>query len=549
MDKEGNTSGSCNGTIENGIVKPALRGMDIPKVDFGTYMRDSWLQYGDKTAVVDDMSGESCTFSELDRQCRSVAAGMLSLGFKPGDVAAFISTNTLDLVVALFGAIFAGAKVTFIKTNLTGREVGNLFNKLRPTMVFCDSDNTEKVREQREILTSVKAFVSFDECDDMVSLATLKNHPDQIQRPEPRDPEDVLFIFFTSGTTGHPKPALITHRNYVAIMFGFKSEDSMFHEVSVYLALLPMAHPMGVLVSSTLLIFGAKTITLRTMAIDRLLAAAQKYKNVMLLLYPTYVRYLTEAPVPRTLDLSEVRAILIGGSTTPTKHLKELSLMFPHANVVCGYGLTEVVAAAAYCRRPCKDATCVGPPVPDVEMKVVDVTTNEILGPRECGEICIRGPTVFKAYMDMPEATAKAFDEDGFFCTGDTGYYTEEGHFHVAGRIKDIIKCMDQQVAPAELETLLLSHPDVREVVVAGVPHPKFGEAARAFVVLRDGTSQDEATKKSLEAYIEGLVANYKQLHGGIEFLDKLPVTDTGKALRREVCEAYLKRIAAATAN
>ncbi|KAH6919859.1 hypothetical protein HPB50_029153 [Hyalomma asiaticum] len=161
-------------------------------------------------------------------------------------------------------------------------------------------------------------------------------------------------------------------------------------------------------------------------------------------------------------------------------------------------------------------------------MKVVDVTTNEVLGPLECGEICMRGPTTFKAYLDMPEATAKAFDEEGFFRTGDTGYYTEDGHFHVAGRIKDLIKCMDQQVAPAELETLLLSHPDVKEVVVTGVPHSEHGEAARAFVVLRNG-SQD-------------LVAYHKQLHGGIEFLDKLPATETGKALRRKLREAYIKR-------
>ncbi|KAH6946712.1 hypothetical protein HPB50_014752 [Hyalomma asiaticum] len=138
-------------------------------------------------------------------------------------------------------------------------------------------------------------------------------------------------------------------------------------------------------------------------------------------------------------------------------------------------------------------------------LKVVDVTTNEVLGPLECGEICMRGPTTFKAYLDMPEATAKAFDEEGFFRTGDTGYYTEDGHFHVAGRIKDLIKCMDQQVAPAELETLLLSHPDVKEVVVTGVPHSEHGEAARAFVVLRNGSQGDAVTEESLKAFVKGM--------------------------------------------
>ncbi|KAH6946717.1 hypothetical protein HPB50_014757 [Hyalomma asiaticum] len=123
----------------------------------------------------------------------------------------------------------------------------------------------------------------------------------------------------------------------------------------------------------------------------------------------------------------------------------------------------------------------------------------------------------------------------------DTGYYTEDGHLHVGGRIKDLIKCMDQQVAPAELEAILLSHPHVKEAVVAGVPHPDFGEAARAFIVLRNGQCGDRTARKRLQTFVSGMVAYHKQLHGGVEFLDELPATDTGKPLRRQLCEAYLK--------
>ncbi|XP_075533582.1 luciferin 4-monooxygenase-like [Dermacentor variabilis] len=169
---------------------------------------------------------------------------------------------------------------------------------------------------------------------------------------------------------------------------------------------------------------------------------------------------------------------------------------------VKGYGLTEASAAAAYHRWPCSDPSCAGPPIVSLEVKVVDVITKKALGPNECGEICMRGPTLFKGYLDMPDATAEAFDASGFFLTGDTGYYTEDGHIHVSGRIKDVIKCMDQQVSPAELEALLLSHPDVKEAVVAGVPHPKFGEAARAFIVLRSGRRADHAVKESLQSFL-----------------------------------------------
>ncbi|XP_077519957.1 uncharacterized protein LOC144129752 [Amblyomma americanum] len=541
------SAGSDHIVIEDGVVRYLTSTFEVPNVDFGTFMRNAWRQHEEKTAIVDGTSGESCTFAELDRQGRSVAAGLKSLGFVPGDVATFVSVNSLDQLVALFGAIFAGAKVTFEKTSLTGRELESQLAKMSPSVVFCDSENSEKVSAASKKLTTVKAFVAFGKCNDMLEFSKLKNGPcDQTEQPAPRDPEDVLFVFYTSGTTGQPKGALITHRNFVAQVTGVASEKTTFFERDVYMGLLPFAHPLGLCVTCCQMVNGAMTVALRTMGIASLLAACGKYKNVMLLLYPTYVRYLIEVPRPEKLDLSGVRAILIGGNSIPTKHIERLSEMFPCADVLCGYGLTEVAAAATYCRVLCSDASCSGPPVPDLDMKVVDVITKKKLGPDECGEICIRGPITFKGYLDMPEETEKAFDKDGFFLTGDTGYYTEDGHFHVVGRIKDLIKCMDLQVAPVELETLLLSHPDVREVAVAGVPHAEFGEAARAFAVLRDGRRGDSAMQESLEEFVRGLVAFHKQLHGGIEFLSTLPATETGKPLRRQLSEAYVKRTAAA---
>ncbi|KAH8033501.1 hypothetical protein HPB51_013360 [Rhipicephalus microplus] len=148
-----------------------------------------------------------------------------------------------------------------------------------------------------------------------------------------------------------------------------RSETSMFTVIDAYIGMLPFSHPLGFCVFCTMLAFGAKTVALPTLGIERLLMTAQKHENSMLLLYPTYIRYLIEAPIPEKLDLSGVRAILIGGSTTPMMYLKKLSKIFPRANVVCGYGLTEVSAAAVYCRRPCDDSTCLGPPVPFLEMK------------------------------------------------------------------------------------------------------------------------------------------------------------------------------------
>ncbi|KAL1483737.1 hypothetical protein MTO96_033011 [Rhipicephalus appendiculatus] len=171
--------------------------------------------------------------------------------------------------------------------------------------------------------------------------------------------------------------------------------------------------------------------------------------------------------------------------------------------------------------------------------------TRKILGPLQQGEICVRGPTSFKGYFGRPKETADTYEDD-FVKTGDTGYYTTDGLFYVCGRIKELIKCMDQQVAPAELEELLAADPGVQQVVVAGVPHPKFGEAARAFVVpsqrLRDpAEEQQEATR--LKKLVAASLAYHKHLHGGVEFMEHIPDTASGKNVRKAVTESYKQRM------
>lgn len=181
---------------------------------------------------------------------------------------------------------------------------------------------------------------------------------------------------------------------------------------------------------------------------------------------------------------------------------------------------------------------------------VVDVDTRKKLGPGQCGEICIKGPTCFKGYLDNPEATAEIYDEEGYVKSGDTGYYSARGELYVLDRIKDFVKCMDLQVAPAELEELLQDHADVAQAAVVGVPHSTYGEAPRAFIVLkaeaRPKTPQEEETKQlEFVKYIENLVAVHKRLHGGVEFVDVIPQTPTGKPNRRQLKEDFLRNAAA----
>nr|XP_054919977.1 uncharacterized protein LOC126516446 [Dermacentor andersoni] len=176
--------------------------------------------------------------------------------------------------------------------------------------------------------------------------------------------------------------------------------------------------------------------------------------------------------------------------------------------------------------------------------QVVDFDTRETLGPNQQGEVCVKSPAAFKAYLNQPKLTADAY-EDGFVRTGDRGYYTADGCLFLSGRFKELIKCMDQQVPPAELEELLAADPAVKHVIVVGIPHPQYGEAARAFVVHRCRPAdplEEQREAERLKQLVAGRLAHHKHLHGGLEFLDSIPQNNNGKYLRNSVKMAYIER-------
>ncbi|XP_077495388.1 luciferin 4-monooxygenase-like isoform X2 [Amblyomma americanum] len=536
--------------IEDRVVKSTIQDLDIPRVDFATFLKNAWQKEPDMTAVIDAASGQRYTGADLEDACECISAGLQELGFEPGDMMAFVSANSVDLVQAFAAAIFAGSKIVCVKTGFNEREMTRLLKMTNPSVVYCDMANAEKTKQVCKNVPSVKALVVSGEYDGMVSFAKLKDTPrSQFQPPAAADPEDVLLVFQTSGSTGLPKAGLISHRNFIAelITFGYKNQG--FHKGSVYLAYLPLMHASPLWLLFTMLTHHVESVVVAPTDLCAVLAPIPKYRVTTLILYPTHGQLIAQRGVPPSLDVSSVEAVYIGGSCVAPKVLRGLCQTFRGCIVVFGYGLTEVCCAISHTRGMCHDFKTVGIPMPYVSVKVVDVETSEKLGPGECGEICIKGPTCFKGYLDNPEATAAVFDEEGFVKSGDTGYYSARGELYVLDRIKDLIKCMDQQVAPAELEELLQEHPDVAQAAVAGVPHPEYGEAPLAFVVLdrRPETEDDERVKKvAITGYIKDLVAPHKQLHGGVEFVDHIPQTETGKPHRRELRDSYLQKKEAA---
>ncbi|KAH9363881.1 hypothetical protein HPB48_004104 [Haemaphysalis longicornis] len=534
--------------IEDRVLKSTVKDLPIPDVDFATFLRSRLRQHPDATAVMDAATGQRYTFAELEAICECVAAGFQELGLQRGDTVCFVSPNTVDLIIAFIATAFAGAVIACIKTVFNERETERVLSMTKPTLVYCDLASADVIHKVCNDVPSVKVLVTTGDYDGMVNFTKVKETPQsKYKRPPPASPQDVFTVYMSSGTTGLPKAALITHSNFLSQLVAFGYKNPALIKGDVFLNYLPVMHtaPFAVLFSA--IASHLETIMLAAMDLASVLPLIPKYKVTNLQLYPTHAMVIVQKGLPPTLDISTVKTLFLAGSALPPQIMSGLLNVFPRANIYHAYGLTEVCCAISFTRGMCHDFKTVGTLIPHTSIKVVDVDTRKKLGPGECGEICIKGPSCFKGYLDNPDATAEMYDDEGFVKSGDTGYYTACGELYVLDRIKDMVKCMDLQVAPAELEELLQGHADVAQVAVVGVPHSAYGEAPRAFIVLKANarpktTQEEEAKQQEFVKYIENLVAVHKRLHGGVEFTDVIPQTPTGKPNRRQLRETFLEK-------
>lgn len=535
------TVNSMGAVIEDGVVRSAVQDVYIPDVDVGTFFRGCCRKYKDRIAMVDDTTSETYSYRKLEDVCRRVAAGLRKLGFQTGDLAGIHSGISSDLIVAFYGTVLAGGRVVFAKGNLTQREVQYQFADSGPKLVFCDDANAEKTKAACEAVPSVKTLVTIGQHEGMIHLSELKKSPTDYSAAG-IDPRGVLAIMYSSGTTGLPKGVMVSHRNFITqlIVSGDKGAQLITTNDRM-LGTAPFTHVSGLWLYSCCFTVGGCVIVMTPTDPVSVLRAIERHKATVMLQFPTQAQNLVQCKCIDNLDVSSMTKLLIGGSTTPTivaqSIIEKLKLKaFRHI-----FGMSETCGSITVTPIGIDDYESVGKPVPLTHIKVVDVETREKLGPRENGEICVKGPYCCLGYLNKPEATKNLYDDDGFIQTGDIGYYTEDGKLYVVDRIKELIKCMDQQVAPAELEDLLVQHDAVKEVVVTGVPHHEYGEAARAFVVLFQKEAASDTLQQQLAKLVADQAAFHKHLHGGIEFVTSIPKSDTGKNLRRALRDSYLK--------
>jgi len=498
--------------------------------DLGTILPRAARRFGSKTALV--APGRTLTYAELDELCDRVAGGLHDVGIRPGDRVSLYSPNRWEYVVAYHAALRAAAVVNPINVMLTPEEVAFVLNDCGAAAIFTSGDRAEVISGLTRSVPTLRRVISFDAASAGVTgfgdlLAGPAAAP-QVPRPAPAD---LSTIGYTSGTTGHPKGAMQSHRavflNTAAVFAVHTRTDR-----DVMLNALPLPHVYGNVIMNGTFMVGATLVMLERFEPAAALAAIQRHRATVFDGVPTmYAMMLADPALPGT-DLSSLRICTVGGQTMPVAKMQEWEQRsgVPLLEI---WGMTELAGAGtSNCSYMPNVLGSIGFPLPGTELRVAALGDPGVTVPDgEPGELMIRGPLVMLGYYGNEAATRATIEPDGWMHTGDIATRDEEGHYFVVDRSKDLILTGGFNVYPAEIERVVAAHPAVAMVAVGSVSDDRLGELARAYVVLRPGAATTEA---EIIEHCRPHLAAYK-LPRSVRFVADLPKTSTGKVMRREL--------------
>lgn len=527
--------------------------LDIRKTPLHEVMLERIRLKPERTALVDGQTGKSWTYDALDGMVVRLASGLRRLGVTKGDIVIVFCPNCTEFIVAALGIVASGATAAFVNPSYTTYEFEHALKVTRPSWILTvpsllntaiEAVRNIKANIRGTIVVSDGTYANADPVavstgSTLVPFETLMAD-DGSWYPSEMDfdsAKDVAFILFSSGTTGLPKGVMLSHSNVVSMMtvFAHIFENDTLHapdEQPVVAVLLPLYHVYGLIGITTIaLASNQMLVVLPKFHPEQFLSCIAKYKVTVAPLVPPILVFLSKYPRISSYDLSSVRRFNCGAAPLTLDTAADFRKATGCGEIRQGYGMTETTVAVMYNAPgyPLKSGS-VGLLLPNTTAQVIDLKSKKVLGPRERGEIWLRGPQIMLGYINDPTATQSTIDSDGWLHTGDVGYYDEDGYFFVVDRIKELIKFKGLQVAPAELESLILTHPQVADVAVIGIPDKEAGELPKAFVVRKKAST---VSAEDVKKFVAGKVSSYKHLRGGVEFVDKIPKSETGKILRR----------------
>ena len=477
----------------------------------------------DRVAI--HLGDQTTSYSELDDQSTRVAGLLAARGIAPGTPIGIMLPNVPEFASVYYGILRTGAVVVPMNPLLKAREIAYYLGDSGAPVIFAWHITAPEVEIGAKEAGAEAILVDPATFPDI--LATASPAPQVVDRAA----YDTAVVLYTSGTTGHPKGAELTHANLInnvevsaADLFQLGPDDLIFGG-------LPLFHAFGQTCTlNAAIMTGASLTVLPRFDAAKALGILADQRVTIFAGVPTMFSALLHVPDRSGYDVSALRLCISGGAAMPVEVLRQFEDAFD-CIVLEGYGLSETSPVASF-NHPGRERKpgSIGTPIRGVEMRVVDASGAEV--PQgEVGEIAIRGHNIMKGYLNRPEATAEAVSDDGWFRTGDIGRVDEDGYYYIVDRKKDLIIRGGYNIYPREIEEVLYEHPEVAEAAVVGIPHPELGEEVGAAVALKPGAT---VTPDELRSYVKSQVAAYKYPRR-VWIVDALPKGPTGKILKKEI--------------
>uniref|UniRef100_A0A2A4JE16 Luciferin 4-monooxygenase n=1 Tax=Heliothis virescens TaxID=7102 RepID=A0A2A4JE16_HELVI len=522
-------------------------GIPSDKYHIGKIVLQSLRDDPEFVMQIDGATGESETNGSILRRSIKCATAFKNLGLKTGDVIVIMAPNHLDQAVPFYAAMFLGIATAAIDRTLGVYELKHTLNISKPKMVFCQSEKVQDVQKAVELLGIDSKVISFDSSADTITLSELmEKHGEAVAVEDFRaadfDPEETIaYLISTSGTTGLPKAASITHKNLTTSGIYMWAYATKFPPTRSALLVAPLQWQSSLL--SYIMSPYYKYTRIQTsneLTSNHTLDLIERYRPTFVVISPTMMTTLVKAAKKENRDLSSFEVIYLGGSAVSVNLVEELrSMVSPNATVGDVYGMSEL-GSLAFVSLGSPIGSC-GRPLAHLQYKLVDIDSGEeIKEPFKRGELWLKAPGGIKGYYNNPQATAEAITKDNWFKSGDMMYRDERWNFYFVERIKLLLKYRNHQISPVELEGVILKHPGVQDVAVTSIPDEECGDLPVACVIPRPGVP---VTAQEIKDLVKEKLTDTKQLRGGVIFLNELPLTSSTKLHRRKLKEIAIAKL------
>lgn len=503
----------------------------VPHVTLAEHVLGSAAAIQDRVAIVDGPSGRSLTYGQIAGGARRVAAGLAERGFGRGDVLAIWLPNVPEYILPFLAVSMLGGINTTLNSLYTPDEANFQLNDTGAIYLVTIPQFMERATAAVRG-TRVREIFVLGEAEGATPFMSLMAAGDAVPNVTIDPARDLVVLPYSSGTSGRPKGVMLTHANLNAQMEQVNA-TGIFQLGDNVIGVLPFFHIYGmVLILLLTLRNQGLLVTIPRFDMELFLQVMEKFEVNVAPLVPPIVLGLAKHPLVDKFNLSHLRVITSGAAPLGAALETAVGARL-HCEVLQGYGMTEV-SAASHINPGAADKIrhgSVGHVLPNMQSKIADLDTGVSLPVGELGEVCMRGPNMMLGYLNNPEATAETIDSEGWLHSGDIGYADADGYFFIVDRVKELIKYNAYQVAPAELEAVLVTHPSIADAAVIPVQDPEQGEIPKAYVVLKGPLTPDE-----IMSFVAERVAPYKKIRA-VELIDQIPKSASGKILRRVLVE------------